>query len=48
VRVGAAKADDSDTVSLAERILEDERTAARRIEGVFDEAAAASLVAQRT
>jgi hypothetical protein len=36
VRVGAAKADDSDTVSLAERILEDER------------AAAASLVAQQT
>jgi ferritin-like metal-binding protein YciE len=48
LRVVAAKAEDADTVSLAERILEDERTAARRIEGVFDEAAAASLVAQQT
>jgi ferritin-like metal-binding protein YciE len=48
LRVVAAKAEDADTVSLAERILEDERTAAQRIEGVFDEAAAASLVAQQT
>ena len=48
LRVVAEKAEDADTVSLAERILEDERTAAQRIEGVFDEAAAASLVAQQT
>jgi ferritin-like metal-binding protein YciE len=46
--VVAQKAGDTDTVSLAERILEDERGAAERIEGVFDEAAAASLVAQQT
>jgi ferritin-like metal-binding protein YciE len=48
LRVVAEKAEDADTVSLAERILEDERGAAQRIEGVFDEAAAASLVAQQT
>jgi len=48
LRVVAEKVEDADTVSLAERILEDERGAAQRIEGVFDEAAAASLVAQQT
>jgi ferritin-like metal-binding protein YciE len=48
LRVVAEKAEDADTVSLAERILDDERGAAQRIEGVFDEAAAASLVAQQT
>ncbi|HET8527949.1 MAG TPA: DUF892 family protein [Gaiellaceae bacterium] len=48
LRVVALHADDPDTASLAGRILEDERAAAERIEGVFDEAAAASLAAQRS
>jgi hypothetical protein len=34
--------------ALAQRILEDERTAAQRIEGVGGEAPAASLVALQT
>jgi ferritin-like metal-binding protein YciE len=46
LRVVAERAGDPDTASLAERILEDERAAAERIEGVFDEAATASLAAQ--
>ena len=48
LRVVAERAEDPDTVSLAERILVDERNAAERIEGGFDEAAAAALVAQQT
>ena len=46
LRVVAERAGDEDTASLAERILEDERNAARQIEGVFDEAATVSLAEQ--
>jgi ferritin-like metal-binding protein YciE len=46
LRVVAERAGDADTASVAERILADERAAADRIAGVFDEAAAASLAAQ--
>lgn len=46
LRVVAARARDVDTDALAERILTQERAAAERIEGVFDEAAQASLAAQ--
>jgi ferritin-like metal-binding protein YciE len=48
LRVVATHAGDADTASLAARILEDERAAADHIEGVFDEAAAASLAAQHS
>jgi ferritin-like metal-binding protein YciE len=41
----ARKADDEATAMMAERILEQERTAARRIEGMFDEAVTAALQA---
>jgi ferritin-like metal-binding protein YciE len=46
LRFVAERAGDEDTASLAERILEDERNAARQIEGVFDEAATVSLAEQ--
>jgi ferritin-like metal-binding protein YciE len=41
----AQKVDDEQTVETAERILTEEREAAERIAGAFDEAAAASLAA---
>jgi ferritin-like metal-binding protein YciE len=41
----AQRADDGETAHMAERILADERTAARRIEGMFDEAVTAALQA---
>ena len=41
----AQRAGDPQTVTVAERILEQERTAASRIEGMFDEAVTAALVA---
>lgn len=41
----ARRASDEATATMAERILEQERTAARRIEGMFDEAVTASLEA---
>jgi ferritin-like metal-binding protein YciE len=42
----AQRAGDEDTAQLAERILEQERTAAKRIASRFDEATAASLASQ--
>ena len=39
----AARAEDAETVQAVERILEQERAAAQRIAGAFDEAAAAAL-----
>ena len=39
----ARRAGDEPTATMAERILEQERTAATRIEGMFDEAVAAAL-----
>jgi ferritin-like metal-binding protein YciE len=41
----AERAGDAETATLAERILEQEREAARRIAGAFDEAAQAALAA---
>jgi ferritin-like metal-binding protein YciE len=46
LRVVAARAGDTETVELAERILAEERHAAEQIEGVFDEAVQAALAAQ--
>lgn len=46
LRVVAARAQDAETDGLAARVLEQERTAAERIEGAFDAAAAASLAEQ--
>jgi ferritin-like metal-binding protein YciE len=43
-RVGR-RANDAQTALMAQRILEQERTAARRIEGMFDEAVTAALAA---
>ena len=42
----ALRADDEETVATAERILEQERAAAGRIAGAFDEATTAALEAQ--
>ena len=42
----AARIDDAETVALAERILAEERTAAERLGGMFDEAVTAALEAQ--
>ncbi len=42
----AARAGDPETVDVVERILEQERTAAARISGAFDAAAAAALASQ--
>ncbi len=39
----ARRANDEETATIADRILVQERTAARRIEGMFDEAVAAAL-----
>jgi ferritin-like metal-binding protein YciE len=39
----ARRADDDATAAMADRILEQERTAAKRIEGMFDEAVTAAL-----
>ena len=39
----ARRANDEETAAIADRILVQERTAARRIEGMFDEAVAAAL-----
>jgi ferritin-like metal-binding protein YciE len=41
----ALRAKDTETAGMAERILDQERTAAKRIEGMFDEAVRASLEA---
>jgi ferritin-like metal-binding protein YciE len=41
----ARRASDEQTALMAQRILEQERTAARRIEGMFDEAVTAALAA---
>lgn len=46
LRVVAARAQDAETDGLAARILDQERTAAERIEGAFDAAASASLAEQ--
>lgn len=46
LRVVAQHAKDAETESIADRILGQERAAAEKIEGVFDEAAGASLAAQ--
>jgi ferritin-like metal-binding protein YciE len=46
LKLVAARAGDAETVHAVERILEQERAAARRIAGAFDEAAAAALERQ--
>ena len=46
LKLVAARAGDAETVHAVERILEQERVAARRIAGAFDEAAAAALESQ--
>jgi ferritin-like metal-binding protein YciE len=43
----ARRAGDDETATMAERILEEERTVARRIEGMFDAAVTAALEAVR-
>ena len=46
LKLVAARGGDAETVHAVERILEQERVAARRIAGAFDEAAAAALESQ--